>query len=149
MLKRMPYILLLVTAILLFLTGLFTSNKQWFNIHLYDTVYVMAHSHILGLAAFFLFFLWLVNMATHSILFSSKLSWFHTLATLVILFFVLWYTYAHRKDQPGDPSHAAAAPVSFFQDANAIVVCGIAALILVQLVYVANLLMGSYRNATR
>ncbi|SDE22038.1 hypothetical protein [Niabella drilacis] len=153
MLKRMPYVFLLVTAVVLFVTGLFTSNREWIDIHLYDTMFVMAQAHILGFAAFFLFLLWLIYMATHRILFSNKLTWFHTLATLVILLFILWYGYRHPNGLSHLPRRYMAEPgeepVSFFRNANAVLVGSIAGLIAVQLVFIANLLIGWYRKALR
>lgn len=148
----MPFILLLVTAVPLFIAGLFTSNKEWIDIHVHDTMFVIAQGHILGLSAFFLFLLWLVNIATHNILFSNKLTWFHTLATLVIIFFVLWYTDRHPDGLSDNLPHryipGMEPPASGFQDTNAVVVCSIAALVLVQLVFIAHLLIGLYRKAT-
>lgn len=150
MLKRMPFVLLLVTAVFLFVAGLFTRSKDWIDIHLYDTVFVIAQRHVLGIAAFFLFLLWLMNMATHRILFSNKLTWFHILATLVILVFVLWFASA-RQDSP--PLRYIAGPseqlVSGVQDVNAVILCGIAALTVVQLVFIANILIGLYKKTTR
>ncbi|MCD2424650.1 hypothetical protein LQ567_17850 [Niabella pedocola] len=149
MLKRMPFILLLVTAVPLFIAGLFASNKEWIDIHLHDTMFVIAQGHILGLSAFFLFLLWLVNIATHNILFSNKLTWFHTLATLVIVLFVLWYTDRHPDSLSDNLPHPGTEqPASDFRDTNAVVVCSIAALVLVQLVFIAHLLVGLYRKTT-
>ncbi|MGJ7031162.1 hypothetical protein [Niabella hirudinis] len=149
MLKRMPYVLLLVTAIVLFIAGLFTSTKTTIDIHLHDTMLVVAQAHILGFAAFFLFLLWLIYMATHRILFSNKLTWFHILATLVLLVFVLWYGYRHLNGLLVSPRRYTEEPASFFSDANAVLVCSIAALIVVQLAFIINLLTGWYRKPIR
>ncbi|WP_018626938.1 hypothetical protein [Niabella aurantiaca] len=147
MLKRMPFVLLLVTAVLLFVAGLFTRNKDWIDIHLYDTMFVVTQRYVLGIAAFFLFLLWLMNIATHRILFSNKLTWFHILATLVILCFLLWYASVCRVAPPRRYTAETAEPG--FQDVNAVLLCSIAALIVVQLVFITNLLIGLYRKATR
>lgn len=148
----MPFILLLVTAVPLFIAGLFTSNKEWIDIHVHDTMLVVPQGHILGLSAFFLFLLWLVNIATHNILFSNKLTWFHTLATLAIVLFVLWYTDVHPDGLSGEVSRryipGPEQPAAGFQDTNAVLVCSIAALVLVQLVFIAHLLIGLYRKST-
>ncbi|MBO9593800.1 MAG: hypothetical protein J7599_12915 [Niabella sp.] len=151
MLKRLPFTLLLVTAVLLFIAGLFASNKEWIGIHVYDTLFVVAQGHILGLAAFFLFLLWLVNIATQNILFSNKLTWFHTLATLVLVLFFLWYTDRYPDGLSGNPSHryipGMEGPATGFRDTNAVVVCSIAALVLVQLIFITHLLVGLYRKS--
>ncbi|MCF3110408.1 hypothetical protein LL912_16605 [Niabella sp. CC-SYL272] len=152
MLKRMPFVLLLVAAVLLFIAGLFTSNKEWIDIHLHDTVFVIPQGHILGLAAFFLFLLWLINIATYSILFSNKLTWFHIVTTLGIILFVVWYTFTLTDGQSGSLSRryipGPEQPVSEFRDVNAVVMYSIAALTLVQMVFIANLLIGLYRKTT-
>ncbi|WP_300601674.1 hypothetical protein [Niabella sp.] len=150
MLKRMPFVLLPVTAILLFIAGLFTSNNEWINVHLPDTVFMMPRGHMMGFSAFFLFLLWLINIATYNILFSDKLIWFHILATLAILSFVLLYTNIYPGELSGDPPRryieGGEERASGSQDVNTILLCSSIVFVLVQLVFIANVLIGLYRK---
>lgn len=83
-----PYNLFLMTAILLFLVGLFYIDSA-VNVHLHDTYYVFPLAYVFWTLSIFLFFFWLLYLGTRRVLFSKKLSWLHIVLTIVSCILVL------------------------------------------------------------
>lgn len=86
--KRNPYNLLFLLAILLFLFG-FLNFRSVIDIHLHDTFYVVTVKHLLWALAVLLFLLWLLYFITKKYLYSKLLTWIHVIATIVTSIFIL------------------------------------------------------------
>lgn len=87
-LKQRPYNLFLLTAILLFIVGLFSFNSAM-DIHLHDTYYVFPLTYFIWTPTIILLIFWLLYLATKNILFSKRLVWTHIILTIVSCIFIL------------------------------------------------------------
>lgn len=62
------------------------------DIHIHDTYFVLANTHIFQAAAAVCFFIWLLYLAANKILYSLKLTWVHlavTLSALAVIAFMI------------------------------------------------------------
>lgn len=146
----MPFILLPVTAVLLFTAGLLI-RKTTIDIHVYDTMIVIPQGHAFGIAALFLFLLWLIYKAAYKVFFSEKWVWFHIISTLVILLAVLLYPLSTGGLLLGDlpARYIEPEPASRFFSREALLLFCIIGLVVIQLIFIIHLLMGLYRKAIR
>ena len=89
--KQKPYNLLLWTGLILVLTSFFIlKQNNTVDIHLHDTYFVIAHTHIFWLLAFLALFVWTLYLLTNKIMFSKALVWTHIIITIMtILLFAL------------------------------------------------------------
>ena len=93
-LKRNPYHLLLLTALLLFLSSFLVRQGKTVDIHLHDTYIVIAQAHVMWLFTSMVWLLWLLYLLTRKLLYSQSLTWVHviiTLVTVVLLVFPLYF----------------------------------------------------------
>ena len=92
--KQKPYNLLLLTGLIFVLTSFFVLNQNnSVDIHLYDTFFVIAHTHFFWLLASLSLFVWTLYLLTNKILFSKALTWTHviiTILTLILFAFTLY-----------------------------------------------------------
>ncbi|MBO9732557.1 MAG: hypothetical protein J7623_28195 [Chitinophaga sp.] len=92
--KRRPYHLLLLAALLAFVLSLFMYNRQ-VDIHLYDTYIVTSATFLLWPPMLFFTIIGLLYLSLHRFLPRKTLTWLHvilTLATLPIaIIIVYWY----------------------------------------------------------
>jgi cytochrome c oxidase subunit 1 len=82
-----PYNLLLISAILFFITGLLSFNTSM-DIHFHDTYIIFSSTYFLWILAIMLFLFWMLYMATKSFLYSKKLSWTHICFTILSSLFL-------------------------------------------------------------
>ena len=80
--KQQPYHLLLLTAILLIIAGLFIP-KSAMVIQWHDRYHIFSLLYFIWTTALFLFVFWLLYLVTKNILFSKALSWTHIIWTVV------------------------------------------------------------------
>lgn len=78
-LKARPYQLLLFAAAILLMAAPFMGGYT-IDMHLYDTYYVIAGTHVFMAMAVLLLLLWLIYLLTHRLLFSRWLAWLHVVA---------------------------------------------------------------------
>ncbi len=83
-LKRYPYRLLLLTAILLFIVG-FIDLGTISYIHLYDTFIITSISYLIWLAAIASLVLWSLYLVVKRHLYSPLLTWSHVILTTILL----------------------------------------------------------------
>lgn len=78
-----PYHLLLLAGIILLLSSFFTDASHSFDIHVHDTMYVIAQTQVHILLASVLWVLWLICIAVRKILVSPILIWIHVVITIL------------------------------------------------------------------
>jgi heme/copper-type cytochrome/quinol oxidase subunit 1 len=151
-LKQRPYHLLLLTAILLFICGLFSFNTP-IDIHLHDTYFVFPLSFIIWAPAIILFLFWLLYLVTNQFLFSNKLRWTHIILTVLISLLMLTLPYLATYSYGG----VLGSPRRYYDygelnkfkilgNLTDIVVIVFAILLLGQLTYFANLFIGLFKH---
>lgn len=55
------------------------------DIHLHDTYFVIAHTHIFWMLAIMAFMVWLIYLLTNKLLYSKALTWTHVIITILTL----------------------------------------------------------------
>ena len=105
--KQKPYNLLLWTGLILVLTSFFIlKQNNTVDIHLHDTYFVIAHTHIFWLLAFLALFVWTLYLLTNKILFSKSLVWTHVIITIMtILLFALSLFFGDSFINPTPPRY--------------------------------------------
>ncbi len=78
-LKEQPYHILLFIAIAFFILSLFVNSAL--DIHVHDTYYVITHQF--SFISYFVLFIWILYVMTHSILYSKKLTGIHIITTVL------------------------------------------------------------------
>lgn len=81
--KKEPYQVLLLTAVMLFLAALFNRSNSGMDIQINDTYFVFAVQHFQFALSFLLIATWLVYVVTPKWLYSKMLTWAHIILTLV------------------------------------------------------------------
>ncbi len=84
--KQKPYNLLLLTGFILVLISFFVlKQNNTVDIHLHDTYFVVAYTHIFWLLASIALVLWKVYLLTKKLLYSTSLIWVHVVITILTL----------------------------------------------------------------
>lgn len=87
--KQKPYHLLLLTGLVSVLTSFFVLNQNnLVDIHLHDTYFVIAHTHIFWFLTVLALFVWTLYLLTNKILYSKTLIWTHVIVTILTLLLV-------------------------------------------------------------
>jgi len=150
--KEKPYNLLLLTAILLFIAGLFSGNFP-IDILLHDTYFVLPITYLLWFPSLVLAFFWLLYLLTKRFLFSKVLTWTHIILTITCSVFIHVIPYLSAYSSAG----LAGAPRRYydngifnkykvFSNMNTIILLTFLILVLGQLIYFINLIIGIYKR---
>ena len=84
--KKKPYNLLLWTGFtFILITFLVINQNSPVDIHLHDTYFVIGHTYIFWLLATLALFVWILYLVTNRILYSTTLTWVHTIITILTL----------------------------------------------------------------
>jgi heme/copper-type cytochrome/quinol oxidase subunit 1 len=150
--SKTPHHLFLLTAILIYIAGLF-SGSITLDLHLHDTYLVITLKSLTSFLAISLLVGWLIYVFTIKHLYSKKLSWLHILLTIlaVLFFFALPFIadyYEAIEQTPrryDDLSKLYDAPLPQLPFTVKLILSAVIILILVQLIYIINLTKGIYR----
>ena len=133
-----PYVLLLITAVVLLLLSIFP-NDRTIDIHLHDTVFIIAGSHIYGALGILLLFFWFTYSFIYKILFSKILVWIHIISTILFFIFLVIIPFAESSNMPRN-HHA------FFYFLSRIATGFSIVAVFAQLVFLFNILAGLVKN---
>lgn len=151
--KRKPYNLLLLTGLVLVLTSFFVSKQDdSVDIHIHDTIFVIAHTHIFWLLAILSFFVWVLYILTNGILYSKALVWAHVIITnltLLLLGLILFFGSSFGNPTPG--RYLNSSDWNFFENYIAFTkAIGITMFVLMigQMIFVINFILGLLTRLT-
>lgn len=105
-LVKRPYHLLSLTAILVLIASFFAADRT-LDLHMNDTYFVIAVTHVCWAVIILLFFFWILYLLTKPLLFSRVLTWTHILLTaagsLVLLIIAFYADRYYREGFAGMP----------------------------------------------
>ena len=134
-----PYHLLLLVSILLFIRALL-STKEMIDIHVHDTYIVTTFSFLYWILVLLTYFLWGIYVLTRNILFANVLTWVHVILTVGVLILFICVPLFNYKI-----SYLDLSPWTSFNKFNStskILAWGAIILILVQLIFIVNIVGG-------
>lgn len=105
--KKRPYNLILLTAILILIASFFTSDET-VDFHLNDTYFIIPSQYLFWATTGLLMVLWIMYIVTHRFLFSKVLTWVHVIMTtlaLVLLIGSSVYFNNYYEGLAGMPRH--------------------------------------------
>jgi heme/copper-type cytochrome/quinol oxidase subunit 1 len=142
-------------ALLLIISALFCFNTP-IDIHLYDTYLVFPLSFIIWIPAVILFAFWIIYLLTRQFLFSKKLMWTNILLTVALSLFLMMLPYISTYSDVG----IVGSPRRYYDygefnrfkildNLTRIAVITFAILLLSQLAYFINLILGLLKRVSR
>ena len=133
--KQKPYSLLIITAILLLIAALFSTNST-VNIHVHATYLMIPLPFFASMPSMLLAILWLLYVLTKKYLYSKKLSWIHVLISIIASLFVIVLPYVATYIY-AEPEH-----YKIFSTLTENILTALVILIIAQLLYFVNLCIG-------
>ncbi|HEX5024039.1 MAG TPA: hypothetical protein VFV68_02155 [Agriterribacter sp.] len=138
-----PYHALALAALLLILLSL-VQGVQRLDMPLPDAAYVLSYADTLRAMALLLLLFWILYMVTIRILFSSMLVWIHISITLILPAIIVFLFFRFAA-QPV-PEAAVEMQLKRNNPVQIIIPALILALLLTQLSYIVNLILGLMRR---
>ena len=144
-----PYRLLLLAAVLCPIIAFIVQLNNVPDIMLNDTYFILSRSSFIWLTASCLFVIWLLHLPVRKILGNLVLSWFHVSMTIVsvilfllspVLLSAITSTAVASTVRPGS---AITANFTLYQ---LIVRAGVVLIILGQIFFVLNIIIGAFRK---
>ena len=84
--KAKPYNFLLITGLIFFISSFFFKGENnIIDIHLHDTYFIIAHTHIFWTLGLISIIFWQLYLITNRLMYSKKLILIHTIITLLTL----------------------------------------------------------------
>jgi heme/copper-type cytochrome/quinol oxidase subunit 1 len=136
-----PHHLLGITGVLLILLSFFP-NDRTIDIHVHDTVFIIAAPHIYGGLGILLLFFWFIYQIVYKILFSKILVWIHIISTILFFIFLVIISYAESSSMPRQYNYAL-----YFLNRIAVGLSIVA--VFAQLIFLFNILAGLGKNKKR
>jgi cytochrome c oxidase subunit 1 len=151
--KQKPYNLLLWTGLVFVLTSFFILRQNnSVDIHLHDTYFVIAHTHIFWLLAILALFVWTLYLLTNKILYSKALTWAHVIITiLTLLLFALTLFFGDSFMNPTPRRYYDYTNWNSFDNYTTFTkAIGISIFVLLfgQFIFVINLILGLFKRLT-
>jgi cytochrome c oxidase subunit 1 len=149
--KDRPYTVLLLTAVLFFIAGLFSFNYP-IDIHLHDTYFVIPMTYLVWIPTITLVFFWLIYLLTKRLLFSKFLTWTHIVFTILCTIFIVTipflstYSYAGGGAPRRYYDYGSFTSYKIFGNMTRIIIIAFIILIFGQLTYFINLIVGLYKK---
>jgi cytochrome c oxidase subunit 1 len=144
-----------VTAILLFIVGLFSFNSAM-DIQFHDTYYVFPLTYFIWTPSIILVAFWLVYLVTRNVLFSKALTWTHVTLTTIACIFILTLPYFVTNSFEGIAGMprryydiGQSKTYQIFGQLTKTTVVIIFVLLIGQLTYLLNFFIGLYKHFIR
>ncbi|HEU4471694.1 MAG TPA: hypothetical protein VFR58_11455 [Flavisolibacter sp.] len=143
--KSRPYQLFLLSGLSFLLFSILALNREGsIDIHVHDTYYIVAHTHVLWILASLSVLLWIIYILTNRFLFSKFITWLHVAVTISALILLSWISvFGYQLN--GAPKYMDySSPWSWKAHSgySKAVIIIIAVLLTGQILYIVNLLGG-------
>lgn len=152
-LKKRPYQLLGVMALLLFLVSFIPSTQAALDINMHDTYFVIANVNLCRIASGTLLFLWSMNVLLGRYLISAKLNRLYVAGTILSLLIIAVVLIPFRQSMDVPRKYYAFDEFekmrSWYSYNTIITICFIVALLLFivsQVVFIINVIAGIFRR---
>jgi heme/copper-type cytochrome/quinol oxidase subunit 1 len=147
-LKSKPYALFGIAGFLMAIISFIPIKRDSLDVNLHDTYFVIANVSFFRWFAAILLFLWAIYIATSRLMFSRRLIWFHVIATLLPVIFLMIFN-NHTWGMSGSSKRYYAIDEfenskSFFNDPS-IYIVSILVLLIAQFLFAINLVIGIIR----
>ena len=137
-------------GVILILTSYFINQNKTVDIHVHDTYYVIAQSHMFWFFAFLAWIIWLLYVLTCKLLYSNSLTWIHVIISFLSLHLFLFFLYFGRNISGIPRSYIDLSSWNKYYllnnpDFGFAAFCTIA-FCLAQITYLVNLALGLYKR---
>ena len=151
--KQKPYHLFLWTGLVLVLTSFFVlKQNNSFDIHIHDTYFVIANTHLFWFLAILALFVWTLYLLTNKILYSKVLTWTHVIITiLTLLLFALTLFFGDSFMNPTPRRYYDYSTWNSFDNYTTFtkaIGITIFVLLLGQFIFVINFIVGLFKRLT-
>jgi hypothetical protein len=141
-----PYNLLLLAGLAFLITSFFI-QKRTIDIHVHDTMYVLAGASLLWFAAIGVYALYGVYLLTNKFLFSCWLTWLHVVLTILALTIVICFPLFATQRRYLDLSSVNS--YNRFSEAAKIIQPAQIAFLFAQVLLVVNIVAGMVKRVVR
>ncbi len=100
---KKPYNLLALIGLSFFVLSYFAFSNQVLDIHLHDTYFVIAHTHICLVLSIVALLIWLLYLITNKMLYSKKLVWIHIIVTMITFILLTFLLFPSNVAEPFKP----------------------------------------------
>ena len=90
--RERPYNLLLLTAVLILIASFFAFDYT-LDIHIHDTYFIIAMTHLIWATIILLLIFWIIYLLTKHLLFSKFLTWVHIILTVLTSIFLVAFLF--------------------------------------------------------
>ena len=146
-----PYYLFLATALVIAVICTVRSDMDSLDIHLHDTYFVVAYTHIAMAAAFGLTIFWLIYYWLYNAMYSKIVAWLHILVTCIA--FILFFVPVQNEPVTGAPrryyDYTAWESFRSYEGLDGFISVIVILAFFAQLLFLLNILLGLIRIISR